>query len=75
MVTALVECHVQLPRAESYLTEQADEYGVSLVQLLPSVGGRDIVRHPRYLQTLLEDSCQSTNAANYLASFADMIRR
>lgn len=75
MVTALLECHVHLPRSESYLTEYTDTYGDALVNILPRLGGRLVVDHPSQLRTLFEDSCHRADAATCLATFADTVHR
>ena len=75
MVTALVECGVQLPRSEGYLTEQLDDYAMALVTLLPKLGARQIVQHPSHLRSLFEESCYKLDATTCLAIFADTVQR
>ena len=75
MVKALVECQIQLPRSENYLTAQADEYGESVARQVPLLPKGYVVGHLPFLQSLFEDACNQAGWLDMLKNFAETVHR
>ena len=75
MVKALVECQIQLPRSENYLTSQADEYGECVAREPTLARQGYIICHPRFLQDLFESACNQPGWLDMLKNFADTVHR
>jgi len=75
MVKALVECQIQLPRSENYITAQADEYGECVAREVPFLRQGYIIDHPRFLQDLFENACNQPGWLDMLKNFADTVHR
>lgn len=75
MVKALVECQIQLPRSENYLTEQADQYGEQVAGEIHFLQQGYVIGHPRFLQDLFESACNQPGWLDMLKNFADTVHR
>ena len=75
LVTALVNCSVQLPRPLTHLAAAFDQYGLVVAKRLPDLSQNEQMAHPGGHQSLLENACRGLELHHALPHFADAVNR